>query len=96
MNLDLKVKYLLYFGSLSMEGEEEEYVNLPENIKKKSPLRKEGASVNLLSLRIDAPKNSVMGMWGGGLLQELPRSSSSQTFWEWEVRPGVGDVAHCS
>lgn len=34
MNLDLKVKYLLYFRSLSMEGEEEEYANLPENILK--------------------------------------------------------------
>lgn len=52
--------------------------------------------MNLLSLRIDAPKNSVMGMWGGGLLQELPHSSSSQTLWEWEVRPGVRDVAHRS
>lgn len=38
-----------------MEGEEEEYANLPENIKKMFLLRK-GAGVNLLSLRIDVPK----------------------------------------
>lgn len=38
MNLDLKVKYLLYFGSLSMEGEEEGYANLPESLKKRPPL----------------------------------------------------------
>ena len=33
MNLDLKVNYLLHFGSLTMEGEEEGYANLQESIK---------------------------------------------------------------
>lgn len=65
-------------------------------LKVSSLLRKEGASVNLSSLRKNVPKNSVMGMWGAGLPQKRPHSSSSQILWEWEARPGVRDVSHWS
>lgn len=40
MNLDLKVKYLLYSRRLTVEGEEEKYANYARKLfkKKKKPL----------------------------------------------------------
>lgn len=42
------------------------------------------------------PKKQCNGDVGAGLPQELPHSSSSQTHWEWEIRPAVRDVPHYS
>lgn len=66
MNLDLEVNYLLYFRSLTMEGEEEGYANLQESIKKSLLFIKKKTCICQATEWLSA-KRDLMGMPGVGL-----------------------------